>query len=234
MAIRPYLMAHWILPSQASCSFFTPSLFAGSIFARSIVARPFFARPFFAGSLARDRSWQDGLWNDGFSRSGFSQDREPWARRHRHVWRSAWRRTRPSQLATVKESETAFESRAAALPGHVVTVQTAVGIPIRIAASVAPRFQGFISDLAAAGYRPRYINCHASSGHVRRSNHYWGGACDFDQSARGRTASAMRHVSELARKWGLRDGCTFRDCGHIDADHGQGGLRRVGFSRRRV
>jgi hypothetical protein len=26
----------------------------------------------------------------------------------------------------------------------------------------------------------------------------------------------MYHVGDLAAKWGLRDGCSFGDCGHID------------------
>ena len=94
-----------------------------------------------------------------------------------------------------------------------------------------PEVGDFLAEqLAARGYRPRYINCHANSGHVRRSNHYWGDAGDFDQSRRGRT-TAMRHVSELARKWGLRDGCTFKDCGHIDADR-DGSQHHRSFRRR--
>ena len=46
--------------------------------------------------------------------------------------------------------------------GSLVTVPTAAGIRITVAASVAPRFQGFISDIVAAGYRPRHIGCYAS------------------------------------------------------------------------
>jgi hypothetical protein len=101
--------------------------------------------------------------------------------------------------------------------GGLVTVQTAAGIAITVASSVASQFQGFISDLVAGGYRPRQIHCNARGGHVAHSNHYWGGACDIDQTARGRTASRMYHVADIAAKWGLRDGCTFRDCGHVDA-----------------
>jgi hypothetical protein len=100
--------------------------------------------------------------------------------------------------------------------GGLVTIQTAAGIPITVASSAASRFQGFITDLVARGYRPRHIGCHAGSGHVANSNHYWGGACDFDQTGWGRTAGAMHSVADLAGKWGLRDGCSFRDCGHID------------------
>jgi hypothetical protein len=98
----------------------------------------------------------------------------------------------------------------------MVTVHTAAGMSITVASSVAPKFEGFISDLVASGYQPKQVHCLASSGHVSHSNHYWGGACDFDQTGRGRTAARMYHVADLAKKWGLRDGCTFSDCGHID------------------
>lgn len=98
----------------------------------------------------------------------------------------------------------------------IVTVPTAAGINIAIAAGAAGTFQGFIGDLVAQGYRPKQIHCFATKGHVRNSNHYRGMACDFDQSGWGKTAAPMYRVASLARKWGLRDGCTFRDCGHVD------------------
>jgi hypothetical protein len=113
-----------------------------------------------------------------------------------------------------------------------MTVNTAAGIPITVASSAASKFEGFISDLVASGYKPRQIHCLAHGGHVRDSNHYWGGACDIDQSARGRTAGRMYHVAELANKWGLRDGCSFGDCGHVDVPRG-GGVRIANRTRHR-
>lgn len=98
----------------------------------------------------------------------------------------------------------------------LVTIDTAAGISITVSASAAPAFQGFIADLVDQGYRPQKIHCYARGGHVRNSNHYWGGACDFDQRGWNKTARPMYRVRELAAKWGLRDGCTFRDCGHVD------------------
>lgn len=98
----------------------------------------------------------------------------------------------------------------------LVTVPTAAGISITVASNLASKFQGFINDLHSEGYNPHHLGCYASGGHVTHSNHYHGGACDFDQSGRNKTASRMYHVSALAAKWGLRDGCTFHDCGHID------------------
>ena len=99
----------------------------------------------------------------------------------------------------------------------LVHVATAAGINITVAASFAPKIEGFIRDVVAQGYHPRQIHCYASGGHVRGSLHYRGEACDFDQRGWGKTARAMYHVAALAQQHGLRDGCTFRDCGHIDS-----------------
>lgn len=101
----------------------------------------------------------------------------------------------------------------------LVTVPTAAGISIRVERKLAPQFEGFIEDLVKMGYTPKHIGCWAPQGtHVPNSNHYHGGACDFDQTGWGRTAPTMYHIGSLARKWGLRDGCTFHrpDCGHVD------------------
>lgn len=103
--------------------------------------------------------------------------------------------------------------------GELVTVPTAAGINITVAAKLANQFQGFIKDIVDGGYKPHQIHCWAPVGtHVPNSNHYHGGACDFDQSGWNRTAGPMYHVGATAAKWGLRDGCVFRhpDCGHID------------------
>ena len=134
-----------------------------------------------------------------------------------HVHRSAARSIR---------SEVALTPRGAGL----VTVQTAAGIPITVAANLAEKFEGLISDMVADGYRPHSIGCFARGGHVRNSNHYHGGACDFDQTARNRAPNFMYHVASLAAKWGLRDGCTFHDCGHIDDGMNVGWRRSRGMA----
>ena len=100
--------------------------------------------------------------------------------------------------------------------GPVTEVETAAGITIKVAKSLAEKFQGFIKDIVEGGYAPKQIHCFASGGHVQYSRHYVGAACDFDQRGWGLTAPFMYHVSALAHKWGLRDGCVFKDCGHID------------------
>src|SRR5262249_7357485 len=100
--------------------------------------------------------------------------------------------------------------------GGLVTVPTAAGVRITVARSLAERFVGFVGDLVAAGHNPRAIGCYASGGHIRGSNHYVGAACDIDQLARNQTARYMYDVRALTARWGLRDGCVFGDCGHVE------------------
>lgn len=115
-----------------------------------------------------------------------------------------------------KHHSHASHHRTVSLASGLVTVQTAAGISITVASHLASQFQGFISDLVAQGYKPKHIGCFARGGHVSNSRHYAGAACDIDQSGWGKTARPMYHVAALAAKHGLRDGCTFRDCGHVD------------------
>jgi hypothetical protein len=100
--------------------------------------------------------------------------------------------------------------------GAIVTVPTAAGIPITVARDLVYRFQGFIADLVAGGYHPRHIGSFATHGHVKNSRHYAGAALDIDQHGYGLTSARMHHAGALIAKWGLRDGCSFRDCGHVD------------------
>lgn len=119
-----------------------------------------------------------------------------------------------------------------ATPAHnLITVQTAAGLPITVDPTFAPKIQGFISDLVASGYKPPRVTCYSTAkSHVRNSNHFWGGACDFNQGGWNKTDRPMYHVAALARKWGLRDGCTFRDCGHIDMPRNYARLRRPHYA----
>lgn len=103
--------------------------------------------------------------------------------------------------------------------GDLATVPTAAGLTITVEKKLVNQFQGFVADLVKLGYTPNHIGCWAPVGtHVANSNHYHGGACDFDQTGWGRTNPTMYHVHDLVAKWGLRDGCSFRrpDCGHVD------------------
>lgn len=96
--------------------------------------------------------------------------------------------------------------------------ETAAG-SIVIACGLADKMSGFISDVVARGFKGR-VHCFALGGHVRNSLHYRAEACDFAQRGWGKTVRPMYHVRDLAAKWGLRDGCSFGDCGHIDSGRG--------------
>lgn len=101
-------------------------------------------------------------------------------------------------------------------------VPTAAGIRIVCDRRWCAAFQAFIRDLIDQGYKPREIVCY-SRGHMHGSNHDGGGACDFDQRGRNRTAHAMYRVTAIAKRHGLHDGCLFRhrpDCGHIEGPVG--------------
>lgn len=101
--------------------------------------------------------------------------------------------------------------------GSIRTVETDAG-PIRVAAQYADRFRGFINALVAQGYKPHEIGCYSARGHMPNSKHHWGGACDIDQRSRNVTAKTMYHVTELAHRFDLTDGCEWRhpDCGHVE------------------
>lgn len=95
------------------------------------------------------------------------------------------------------------------------TVQTNAG-PICINAEVARAMAGFVDDVVARGFKGR-VHCYSlSHSHVRHSLHFTARACDFAQRGWGKTVAPMYHVADLAARHGLRDGCTFGDCGHID------------------
>lgn len=118
----------------------------------------------------------------------------------------------------------------------LTTIPTAAGISITVAQSFAPKIAAFIADVVARGYKPPRIHCYSTSAsHVRNSLHFSGQACDFNQRGWGKTDAPMYHVADIAARHGLRDGCTFRDCGHIDAGYRYARVRHtrhVRYARR--
>lgn len=97
--------------------------------------------------------------------------------------------------------------------------QTAAG-SIIIACRIADRMAGFVDDVVARGFKGR-VKCFSTSrSHVPQSLHFIAEACDFAQRGWNKTVQPMYRVADLAAKWGLRDGCSFRDCGHIDSGRG--------------
>ena len=142
----------------------------------------------------------------------------------RHARSRAVSHRRPAFRLASYTPESASASRVAPTGqrgGGLITVQSAAG-PITIAASFQHKIIPFIADVVARGFRGG-VHCFARGGHVRGSLHYSGNACDFAQTGWGRTRAPMYHVSDLTSKYGLRDGCTFRDCGHIDSGAPLGG-----------
>lgn len=99
--------------------------------------------------------------------------------------------------------------------------ETAAG-RITIACGLAPKMIGFINDVVARGFRGPVHCLSYSHSHVAHSLHFIGEACDFAQHGWGKTQRVMHHVSDLVAKWGLRNGCSFGDCGHIDSGRGRG------------
>lgn len=101
--------------------------------------------------------------------------------------------------------------------GGLVRVPTLAG-PITAASHLAHRFANMISDFVRFGYRPRSVHCHARGGHIPNSRHYHGAACDIDQRGWNATSRFMygATANAIIRKHGFRNGCSFRDCGHID------------------
>ena len=130
------------------------------------------------------------------------------ARRHHHRYHHFARSSHRGRSAHVDYQNVGFS---------LVTVKSAAG-SITVNAAHVSQFIGAIADLVAAGFRGP-VHCYASGGHVRHSLHYTGEACDFAQLGRNRVAfgaGIMYRAHTILSHWGLRDGCTFHDCGHAD------------------
>jgi hypothetical protein len=104
---------------------------------------------------------------------------------------------------------------------NTISVQTAYGISICVDPKHSDKFVKFFASLKERGCAVKEIVCQAY-GHAPGSNHIGGGACDVDQRSRNRTSACMYHASDLIRAAGLYDGCSFRDCGHVEAMRGLG------------
>jgi hypothetical protein len=104
----------------------------------------------------------------------------------------------------------------------LVTVQTAYGFNITVHPAYASKFQKFFALLKERGYHvPAGITkCWAPQGtHVAGSNHYIGAACDI-QTGWNRGPRFVYHMSDVVKQAGLYDGCSFHDCGHVEAIRG--------------
>jgi len=104
----------------------------------------------------------------------------------------------------------------------MVTVQTAYGFNITVNPAYASKFQKFFALLKERGYKvPANITkCWAPQGtHVAGSNHYIGAACDI-QTGWNRGPAFVYHMSDIVEQAGLYNGCSFHDCGHVEAVRG--------------
>ena len=104
----------------------------------------------------------------------------------------------------------------------LVTVQTAYGFNITVHPAYASKFQKFFALLKEHGYKvPANITkCWAPYGtHVPGSNHYIGAACDI-QTGWNCGPAFVYHMDDIVKQAGLYSGCTFRDCGHVEAVRG--------------
>jgi len=104
----------------------------------------------------------------------------------------------------------------------MVTVQTAYGFNITVHPAYASKFQKFFALLKERGYKvPANITkCWAPHGtHVAGSNHYIGAACDI-QTGWNRGPAFIYHMDDIVKQAGMYSGCTFRDCGHVEAVRG--------------
>jgi hypothetical protein len=104
----------------------------------------------------------------------------------------------------------------------MVTVQTAYGFNITVHPAYAGKFQKFFALLKERGYKvPANITkCWAPHGtHVAGSNHYIGAACDI-QTGWNRGPQFVYHMNDIVEQAGLFNGCSFHDCGHVEAVRG--------------
>ena len=104
----------------------------------------------------------------------------------------------------------------------LVTVQTAYGFNITVHPAYASKFLKFFALLKERGYKvPANITkCWAPHGtHVPGSNHYIGAACDI-QTGWNRGPEFVYHINDIVTQAGLFNGCSFRDCGHVEAVRG--------------
>lgn len=99
----------------------------------------------------------------------------------------------------------------------LVVAHTQRGLVYKVNQQHAHQLIGFVTELERTYGPIKHLGCYARWGHVPMSLHHTGNACDIEQTGWGRTSyRAMYGVSGLAHRWGLRDGCSFGDCGHID------------------
>lgn len=118
--------------------------------------------------------------------------------------------------------------------GGLVTIKTLSGLPVRVAASAAGAFAGFLHEFEQGGYRIRFIGGYRHSkiaGTNTWSKHASGLAIDVCQLARNRVACRLPpDVTAMAARHGLLHGAVWRhpDTGHFEIPSSHYALARRG------
>jgi hypothetical protein len=104
----------------------------------------------------------------------------------------------------------------------MMTVRTRYGFDITVHPAYAGKFQKFFALLKEHGYKvsANITKCWTPRGtRIAGSNHYIGAACDI-QTGWNSGPAFIYHMSDIIKQAGLYDGCSFHDCGHIEAIRG--------------
>lgn len=128
-------------------------------------------------------------------------------------------------IAVASDADARTRHRATVSKSNLVTVTThKLKKRFRVAAAYAPAFKGFVDDFEQSGGTIRFIGGFRSGHCWTGGLHPCGRAIDICQYSRGvvdRRCHWPRNTTQLAHKWGLTDGATWRhgDRGHIEARH---------------
>ncbi len=107
------------------------------------------------------------------------------------------------------------------LPWNMIKVKTVQGFYLTVHPAYAHKFLRLFEILAQNNINipKEMVGCYSRRGHKPGSNHYIGAACDI-QTAWNKTIPEMYHAGKWIKQAGLYDGCSFGDCGHVEAVRG--------------
>lgn len=108
-------------------------------------------------------------------------------------------------------------------PWNMVRVKTVQGFYLTVHPAYAHKFLKLFALLEENHVKvpKEIVGCFSRGGHVRGSNHYIGAACDI-QTGWNKTIPVLYTAEggKWIRQAGLFNGCSFGDCGHIEAVRG--------------
>ena len=149
-----------------------------------------------------------------------------WSGETQHrVYKKTYKKRHAAKRHKVKRIADANGNRARGKtpPWNMVQVKTAQGFLLTVHPAYAHKFLRFFEILEQNHVRvpKELVGCYARGRHVSGSNHYIGAACDI-QTGWNRTIPALytKEAERWIREAGLYNGCSFGDCGHIEAVRG--------------